>query len=81
MSDLRPSLGHHICMLSFTCIWEALQRCTTVQHPVHEDIFCAIAACKHCPFAIVGIVTEMDDVMLLGHVTGTWSGLMTHTYL
>jgi phosphoribosylformylglycinamidine synthase len=53
-------------------IWcnESQERYVLAVDPAHEDTFRAIAARERCPFAIVGVATEADELVVTDRLLG-----------
>ena len=53
-------------------IWcnESQERYVLAVDPAHEDMFRAIAARERCPFAIVGVATEADELVVTDRLLG-----------
>jgi phosphoribosylformylglycinamidine synthase len=53
-------------------IWcnESQERYVLAVDPVHEDTFRAIAARERCPFAVVGVATETDELVVTDRLFG-----------
>lgn len=54
-------------------IWcnESQERYVLAVGPAHEDAFRAIAARERCPFAVVGVATETDELVVTDRLFGT----------